>query len=328
MRRRAFLAALGGAVAWSSAAGAQPSGRTRVIGLMMLNAEGDREGLERVDSFRRALQGLGWNDGSNVRLDVRWYGGDHERAKTHARDLVEQPADVIVANGTLGLAAAQQLTKTVPIVFLVVTDPVGAGFVQSLSQPGGNITGFSTFEPEMGGKWIETLLEIAPHVKRVAALIDPEFRGFSDIWRAIEILAPSFGLEAVALHARSGPEIEQVIRTFARHPDSGLIVSPTSTNAAHRKLIFSVTSETRLPAIYPFSYYARQGGLMSYGFDAADLFKRAAPYVARILEGEWPGQLPVQAPTKFELVVNGKTAKALGLTVPPSLLARADEVIE
>jgi putative tryptophan/tyrosine transport system substrate-binding protein len=328
MRRRAFIAALGGAAAWPFAAGAQPSSRTRVVGLMMLNAEGDREGLERVASFLQGLRDLGWNDGGNVRLDVRWYGGDHDRAKTHARDLIEQPADVIVANGTLGLAAAQQLTKTIPIVFLVVTDPVGAGFVQSLSQPGGNITGFSTFEPEMGGKWIETLLEIAPHIKRVAALIDPEFRGFADIWRAIENLAPSFGLGAMALHARSGPEIDSVIRDFARQPDSGLIVSPTSTNAAHRKLIFQVTSETRLPAIYPFSYYAKQGGLMSYGFDAADLFKRAAPYVARILDGERPGQLPVQAPTKFELVVNMKTAKALGLTVPPSLLARADEVIE
>jgi putative ABC transport system substrate-binding protein len=294
----------------------------------MAYREDDLEGQERVTAFRKSLRESGWTDGQNVRIEVRWLGGRPDLANTYAKELVDWSPDVIVVNGTPGLVAVRQLTRATPIVFVVVTDPVGAGFVQSLSRPGGNVTGFSTFEPEIGGKWLETLKEIAPHVRRAGVLMDPEFRGFSALWLTIKSVAPSFGLEAVALYGRDGEEIERAIERFRRQPNGGLIVLPTPVNSVQRQRIYSLATQHRLPAIYPFAFHAKSGGLVAYGFDAVDLFRRAGPYVARILNGEKPGDLPVQAPAIFNLTVNLKTANALGLTVPPSILIRADEVIE
>lgn len=328
MRRRDVIGFAASAALSCFGAAAKQSDRTRLIGMIMVNAEGDPEGPERVANFRQSLGSFGWKDGANASVEVRWHGGDLVRAKTYARELVDRSPDVIVVNGTQALAAVQQLTSSIPVVFVVVNDPVGGGFVQSLSRPGGNATGFSTFEPEIGGKWVETLTELTPHVQRVGVLIDPEFRGFFKLWRSIEAIAPSFGARAIPLHARGGAEIDGAIRQFSSEANGGLVVLPTPTNAAQRERIVRLASENRLPAIYPFSYYARQGGLMSYGFEPGDLFRRAAPYVARILDGEAPGNLPVEAPSKFEFVLNLKTAKALGLTIPPTILARVDEVIE
>jgi putative ABC transport system substrate-binding protein len=235
---------------------------------------------------------------------------------------------VVVVNGTPGLSALHRLNATVPIVFVVVVDPVGAGFVQSLSKPGGNITGFSTFDPEIGGKWVETLVEVVPRLKRVGILHDPNYAGFERLRRAIESLAPTFGIEPISVSGRDAAEIEKAVAHIAEEDNSGLVVLPTVPNSVERRRIFSLTLQHRLPTIYPFSFFAKEGGLMAYGFNNVDLFRRAAPYVARILKGENPGELPVQAPTQFELIVNLQTARALGLTIPPTLLARADEVIE
>jgi len=298
------------------------------IGLLMSYRGGDQEGQQRLAAFRESLKQAGWVDGVTVRIEVRWFAGDPEQARVHARELVEQAPDVIVANGTPAVAAVRQLTKSIPIVFVVVVDPVGAGFVESLSRPGDNITGFSTFEPQIGGKWLELLKEIAPRVRRVGVLMDPDYRAYSELWLAIEKVAPTFGLLAFAVHGRDGAEIEKAIESFAREAEGGLIALPTPVNAVQRRQIFALAARHGLPTVYPFSFHARDGGLLSYGFDSVDLFKRAAPYVARILNGGKPGDLPVQAPSKYELVINLKTAKALGLEVPPSLLGRADEVIE
>jgi putative tryptophan/tyrosine transport system substrate-binding protein len=329
MKRREFITLLGGAAAaWPIAASAQQGRQMRRIGFLMSYREGDPEGEQRLSAFRESLRQAGWVDGQTARVHVRWFDGDPERAKAHAKELVEQSPDVIVANGTPAVAALRQLTSSIPIVFVVVVDPVGAGFVKSLSRPGGNITGFSTFEPQIGGKWLELLKEIAPRISRVGVLMDPEFRGFSELWLTIESMAPTFGLQAIAVHGRDSAEIEKAIGGFARQEDGGLIALPTPVNSVQRAQIFALATRHRLPAVYPFSFHARGGGLLSYGFDSVDLFKRAAPYVARILNGDKPGDLPVQAPTKFELVINLKAARAIGLEVSPTLLSRADEVIE
>jgi putative ABC transport system substrate-binding protein len=328
MRRRDVIALLGIAATWPLGAGAQPSKRPRQIGLMMAYDEGDLEGQERLAAFRQSLGESGWIDGQNAMVTVRWLAGNPDRAANYAKELVAQSPDVLVVNGSPGLTAVQRLTKDIPVVFVVVTDPVGAGFIPSLSRPGGNVTGFSTFEPEIGGKWVEALVEAAPNIKRLGVLMDPDFRGFSALWREIESIAPSFHLQAFPVHGRDGEEIESALVRFGQQTNGGLIVLPTPANAVARKRIFSLTARHRLPAIYPFSYYAQQGGLLAYGFHSIDLFRRAGPYVARILNGEQPGSLAVQAPTKFELVINLNTAKALGLSIPPTLLARADEVIE
>jgi putative ABC transport system substrate-binding protein len=278
---------------------------------------------------RRALQELGWEDGRNVRIDYCWGAGDPERARIAAIELVSLAPEVILANGTPATAALQRATRSIPVVFVVVVDPVGAGFVQSLARPGANLTGFSTFEPEIGGKWLELLKEITPGLRRVAGVWDSGFPGFAAIWRVIESLAPTFALEATSVVLRDpGDDIESAIAAFAQEPGGGLIVLPTAINNLLRERISSLAARHRLPAVYGFRLYAASGGLMSYGFDPLDLFRRGASYVDRILKGEHPAALPVQAPTKFELVVNLKTAKALGLTVPLSLLARCDEVIE
>lgn len=328
MRRREFIALLSGAAAWPFGARAQQSNRMRQIALMMANDESDPEGQVRVKDFRRGLQELGWTEGRNLRIEYRWAAGP-DRAPIYAAELVTLMPDVIVANGTPALAALHQATRSISIVFVVVVDPVGAGYVQSLGRPGANITGFSTFEPEMGTKWLELLKEMTPGLRRVAAISDPAFKGFAALLGAIESAAPKFGLEftSVGFHERTD-NIESAVAAFARVPAGGLIVLPTTLNNTHRERIFSAAGYHRLPALYPFRHYAVGGGLMSYGFDSVDLFRRGGSYVGRILMGENPADLPVQAPTKFELVINLKTAKAIGLTVPQTLLARADEVIE
>jgi putative ABC transport system substrate-binding protein len=328
MRRREFIAALGSAAVLPAAVLAQQSSHTRRITLILANSEDDPQAQERMVAFRESLRETGWKDGENATIQVRWLAQNPDRALAYANEVTANPPDVVVVNGTPGLSALHQLNKTVPIVFVVVVDPVGAGFVDSLSRPGGNITGFSTFEPEIGGKWIETLVQVVPTLKRVGILHDPNYAGFERLRRAIESLAPTFGLEPTSLSGRNAAEIEQAIAQLGEQAKTGLIVLPTVPNSVERQRIFSLTLQHRLPAIYPFSFFAKEGGLMAYGFNNVDLFRRAAPYVARILNGENPGSLPVQAPTKFELVINLKTAHALGLTIPPTLLARADEVIE
>ena len=330
MRRREFIALFGGVgIAWPLAAYAQQTERMRRIGVVAAYAESDPEAQTRVIAFRQALGGLGWIEGRNVAMEYRWGAGDAGRARAFATELVSLKPDVILAHGTPAVTALRAATRTIPVVFVSVIDPVGAGHVQSLARPGGNITGFGTFEPEIGGKWLELLKEVAPGLKRVAGISDPAFKGFAGVWSAIETTAPRFGLEVRSLpfHAPTD-DLESAVARFAQEPGGGLIVLPTALNAVERNRIFSSAARGRLPAMYAFRFYATDGGLMSYGIDTVDLFRRSASYVDRILKGEKPTDLPVQAPTKFEMVINLKTAKALGLTVPPSLLATADEVIE
>ena len=330
MRRREFILLVGGAAAaWPLAAYAQQTERMRRIGVVVAYAESDPEAQTRVTAFRQALGGLGWIEGRNVTMEYRWGAGDVDRARAFATELVSLKPDIILAHGTPAVTALRAVTRTIPVVFVSVIDPVGAGHVQSLARPGGNITGFGTFEPEIGGKWLELLKEVAPGLKRVAGISDPTFKGFAGVWSAIETMAPRFGLAvtSVSFHA-STDDLEAAVAAFAQEPGGGLIVLPTALNAVHRHRILSAASRNRLPAIYGFRFYATDGGLMSYGVDTVDLFRRGAFYVDRILKGENPAELPVQAPTKFELVINLKTAKALGLTIPPKLLFTPDEVIE
>jgi putative ABC transport system substrate-binding protein len=330
MRRRDFISVLGGsALGLPSAARAQQRERVRRVGVLMVNAESDSDGPVRVHAFRQGLEKLGWSEGRNLQLAVRWGAGSPELARRHAADLVASRPDAILANGTPAVAAFQAATKTIPIVFAVVTDPVGAGFVQSLSQPGGNITGFSTFEPAMGNKWVELLKEVAPGMQRVACISDPSFRGFSAVQREIEIVTPQFGLDVSTLVFREkSDDLEASVARFATQSGGGLIVFPTAINNVERNRIFTLAARHRLPAIYPFRHHALGGGLIAYGFDTPNLFLRSADYIDRVLRGVAPSDLPVQAPTKFELVINMKTAKALDLAIAPTLLARADEVIE
>jgi ABC-type uncharacterized transport system substrate-binding protein len=331
MRRREFITLLGGAaaVAWPLAAGALQPDRMHRIGVMIVNAENEPEGQARIAVFRRGLQELGWMEGRNLLIDHRWGVSEPARARTFARELVSFAPDVIVVNGTPGLAALHDATSSIPVVFVMVVDPVGAGYVQSLARPGGNITGFLSFEPEMGGKWLELLKEIAPGLSRVAGILDPAFQGFAAVWRAIETLGPRAGLEVTSLAFRNpADDIESAVGAFAQTTGGGVIVLPTAINNLHRERIISLAASHRLPAVYPFPLYTTSGGLMSYGIDTLDVFRRSASYVDRILRGEKPVDLPVQAPVKYELVINLKTTKALGLDIPPTLLARADEVIE
>ena len=279
-------------------------------------------------SFRQKLHELGWIEGRNLQIDYRWAAGP-DRSPSYAAELVRLAPDVIVANGTPAVNALHEATRTIPVVFVVVVDPLGAGYVRSLARPGGNITGFSTFEPEMGTKWLELLKEAAPNLRRVAVIWDPGFKGFAGLWRAIKSAAPRLGLDAVSVpfHNRSD-DIESAIAGLAQQPGGGFIVLPTTLNHVHRERIFSLAVRHRLPAIYPFRHYATDGGLMAYGFDNNELFSRSALYVDRILRGENPANLPVQAPTKFELIVNLKAAKAIGLTIPESFLLRTDALID
>ena len=328
MRRREFITLLGSAaVAWPLAARAQQPKRR--IGVLMSRLENDPEGQARVRAFVDGLQQLGWTDGRNVRIDIRWTAGNPADTDKYAAELVALAPDVIFASASANVAALQRITRSVPIVFANVIDPVGAGFVASLARPGGNTTGFSAFEYSLSGKWLELLKEIAPNLTRVAVLRDPSLAAGIGQFAVIQALAPpSLGVELTPIDAQDPSEIERAITAFAREPNGGLIVTGSQAAVTHRKLIIALALQHRLPNVYAFRYYPASGGLASYGPDLIDVHRRAAAYVDRVLKGEKPADLPVQAPTKYELVINLKTAKALGITVPQTVLARADEVIE
>jgi putative ABC transport system substrate-binding protein len=330
MRRREFIALLGGAAAaWPLAAHAQQGGRMRRIGVLMGYAEGDVEGQSYLAAFREGLQKLGWTDGRNIRIDYRWGALDAESLQRFAKELVALQPDLILAQSTPTTAALMQQTRTIPIVFALVADPVGAGFVASLSRPEGNATGFTNFEPTMAGKWLELLREVAPRVTRVAFLFHPPTASFAEYFlNSFKAAAASFAVEPIAAPVHDRSELESVVAAQARESNGGLIAMPDSFLGAHRAEVISLADRYRLPAVYWLRVFTEDGGLLSYGNDNVDNFRRAASYADRILKGAKPSELPVQAPVKFELVINLKTAKALGLTVSLPLLGRADEVIE
>jgi putative ABC transport system substrate-binding protein len=327
MRRREFITLLGGAAAtWPLAARAQQAERMRRIGVLMNLAVGDPEGEARIAAFVQALQRLGWSDGRNLRIDHRWAAGDAGRFKRYAEELLALAPDVILAAATPSVQALQRATRTVPIVFANVADPVGAGFVDTLARPGGNATGFTPFEYGLSGKWLELLKEIAPRVTRVAVLRDLNI-GLGQLG-AIQSVAPSLGMELTPIGVDDVGQMERTVAAFARSPNGGLIVTASTSAIIHRELITTLAARNKLPAVYYERYFVAAGSLMSYGPDFLDQYRSAATYVDRILRGEKPADLPVQAPTKHVLMVNLNAAKALGLDVPPTLLARADEVIE
>jgi putative ABC transport system substrate-binding protein len=329
LRRREVIAGLGGAAAWPLAARAQQGTRVRRIGVLWSGDENLPASKTFVSEFPQALSDLGWTDGRNVRMDVRWGGGDINRIRALAHELVRLQPDIIVTNSTPPTIALQRETRTIPIVFLSVADPVVGGIVPRLNQPGGNITGFALYEVTLGGKWLELLLEIAPGLKRVAIMFNPDTAPASTFMPSFETAARSLKVEPIIAHVHSDAEIETAIISLGREPGGGLVVMPdTFFNVVHQASIISAAARNNIPAVYIVSGFAREGGLLSYGPDPVDNFRRAAAYVDRILRGEKPGDLPVQFPTKFEMVVNRKTAKALGLAIPPSILLRADEVIE
>jgi putative ABC transport system substrate-binding protein len=327
MRRREFIASLGGAVAWPRAVRAQQIKRMRRIGVLMPYSANDPEAQARVAAFLQGLQELGWSVGRNVTIDIRW-AADNADARKYATELIALAPDVILASSTVAVAPLVQMTRTVPIVFSTVIDPVGSGFVDSLARPGGNITGFTLYEYAMSGKWLQLLKEIAPGVTRAAVLRDPTIATGPAQFAAIQAVAPSLGVELRPVDARDEGEIERAIALFAQSPNSGLIVTGAPQAVSHRDLIIALATRHRLPAVYNARFYTVDGGLISYGPDLIDQYRRAASYVDRILKGEKPAEMPVQAPTKYELVINLKTAKALGLEIPAPVLARADEVIE
>jgi ABC-type uncharacterized transport system substrate-binding protein len=329
MKRREFITLLGGAAAaWPLVARAQQGERMRRVGIFMDLSEQDVEGQTRVAAFRKGLQDLGWTEGRNVKFDTRWTAGDPARMQRYAAELVGLAPEVIMNGGLPTLVAMQQETRSIPIVFAQVLDPVGAGFVESLARPGGNVTGFVSFEYSMAGKWLETLKLIAPNIVRIAAIRDLASPSEMGMLGAIQAVMPAFAMPFIAVGGRDAAEFERAIEEFAREPNGGLIILPSPNTLVHRRAIMALAARRRLPAIYPYGFFAREGGLLSYGIVPSDNFRRAAAYVDRILKGANPGELPVQVPTKFELVINLKTAKELGLTVPATLLARADEVIE
>jgi putative ABC transport system substrate-binding protein len=326
-RRRLMLALGGAAVAWPLVAGAQGE-RPRRLGVLTNLAENDPEGRSRIAAFLQGLQQSGWMDGRNLRIDFRSTAGDFDRTRRYAAELVADAPDVILATGSVSLGPLLQVTRTVPIVFVNTPDPVGAGFVASMARPGGNATGFTQFEYGISAKWLELLKEIAPGVTRVVVLRDSALAAGAGMFGAIQAVAPSLRVELRPVDMRDPGEMERALTAFASASNGGLIVTGGPGAARHRDLIIGVAARHRLPAIYPFRYYVAGGGLISYGPDSLDQFRRAAGYVDRILKGEKPADLPVQAPTKYQLVINLKTAKALGLDVPPMLLARTDEAIE
>ena len=323
MRRRAFITLLGAAAAssplWPFAARAQQSDRMRRIGVLMSFAASDPESQMRLAAFEKGLRELGWVEGRNLRTEYRFAAGGGDLLRSHAAELVRMAPDLILANSTPVMAALQEQRRTLPIVFVQVTDPVGQGLVPNLARPGGNLTGFTNFEFSIGTKWLETLKEIAPRVTRVALVFNPDTAPFAGLFRQpVEAAAPSFGVTPSLAAGRDAAGIERAIDAFAREPNGGLMVLPDVSTTNHRELIIALAARHRLPAVYPYRYFAASGGLLSYGSDVADVFRRAATYVDRILKGASPGELPVQAPTKYELVINLKTAKALGLEVPPT----------
>jgi len=327
IRRREFIIRLGAtAAAWPPPAGAQPSDRVRRVGVLMGIAD-DLEGEARIAVFRQALQALGWSEGRNIQFIYRWSGGDVAHARQFAKELLSLRADVILANSTPIAVAVRETTRTTPTVFVQVSDPVTAGVVQSLARPGGNLTGFTNFEPSMASKWLELVKAIAPNITRVAYLFNPNTAPLLYA-SAVETAAPSLSIKLFAAKVRNADEMEGVIEQFARKPDGALLVMPDLFTATNRQSIIALAARHRLPAVHPFRYFVAGGGLMSYGTETLETYRQAAAYVDRILKGENPGDLPVQSPTKYELVINLKMARALGLEVPPALLDRADEVIE
>jgi len=329
MRRREFISLLGGAAAaWPLAARAQQAERMRRVGVLMNIPSNDEEGQARITAFAQALQKLGWTEGGNVRTHTRWAGDDVDRYRRYAEELAALTPDVILASGSPSVEALLRVTRSVPIVFANVIDPVGAGFVASMARPGGNTTGFTAYEYSISGKWLELLKEFAPNVTRVAVLREPSIAAGIGQFAAIQSAASSSRVELSAIDSRDASEIERALAAFAQEPNGGVIIAAGSSAVTHRQLIISLAMRYRLPNVYPFRYYPASGGLASYGPDSIADFKRAAAYVDRILKGEKPADLPVQAPTKYELIINLKTAKALGLQIPDRLLALADEVIE
>jgi putative ABC transport system substrate-binding protein len=327
--RREFIALLGGAAAWPLAARAQQGDRVRHIGVLIAGDENDPPWKTRLSAFAQALAALGWTDGRNVRTDLRWAGPDDiYRIRALAQELVGLQPDIILVSGTPATAALQRETRTIPIVLPGVSEPVASGFVAKLNQPGGNITGFALYEPSLGGKWLELLSEIAPGLKRAAIMFNPDTVTASAYIPSVETAARSLKIVPIIAPVHSEVEIETAIIALGREPGGGLVVIPDIFTSVHRAPIILAAARNKVPAVYTPSEAARDGGLLSYGVDQVDIFRRAANYVDRILRGEKPGDLPVQFPTKFEMVLNLKTAKALGLTVPQSILLRADEVIE
>jgi putative tryptophan/tyrosine transport system substrate-binding protein len=328
MKRREFITLIGGAAAWPLAVRAQQGERMRRVGVLNTLAAEDAVAQARYGAFVQGLQQAGWTIGRNVQVDTRWGAGDADRLRNYAAELVALAPDAILAVGNAAGAPLLQATRTLPIVFVIVPDPVGAGFVDSLAQPGGNATGFVAFEYGLSAKWLELLKEIAPRVTRVAVLRDAALASGPGLYAAIQSMAPSLGVEVSPVNVRTAPEIERAIAGFARSANDGLIVTGSGLVAFHRHLIIALAARHKLPAVYVERAFVAAGGLISYGPDFIDQHRRAAAYVDRILKGEKPADLPVQAPTKFDLAINLKTAKALGIEVPPTLLARADEVIE
>ena len=330
MKRREVITLLGSAVAWPRAARAQQPSGMRRIGVLMGYAESDPEAQAWVAAFREGLHKLGWVEGRNIRIDTRWaIAREAEARQRFAKDLIALQPDLILSNNTPITAALLQQTRTIPIVFVSVSDPIGSGFVASFPRPGGNVTGFTNIEPTMAGKWLEMLKEIAPHVNRVAFLFNPATAPYAEYYLTpFKAAAATFAMEAIAAPVRDTSELESAIAAQARTPNGGLVVITDSFLNTNRVEIISLAARYRLPVVYPYRFFAELGGLLSYGNDFLDNFRRAATYADRILKGAKPSELPVQAPVKFELVINLKTAKALGLDVPVQLLQRADEVIE
>ena len=329
-RRRRFITLLGGAAAvWPLAASAQQTERVRRIGVLTAATPADDpDGQARLAAFLQVLQQFGWTDGRNLRIDYRWGLGDANNIRRYAAELAALAPDVILSVGTASMGPLLQATRTVPIVFVSVTDPVGAGFVDSLARPGGNATGFIQFEYSLSGKWLELLKQIAPGVTRAAVFRDPAITSGIGQFAVIQSVAPSLGVEVSPISVRDAGEIERTVAAFARSPNGGLIVTSGAGSVLHRELIIALAARYKMPAVYYRRYFVTSGGLISYGFDLVDQYRHAAGYVDRILKGEKPADLPVQAPTRYELVINLKTARALGLDVPATVLARADEVIE
>jgi putative ABC transport system substrate-binding protein len=328
MRRREFVSLLGAAAAWPLAARSQQGERMRRTGVLINFASDDVEGQARLTAFREGLRQLGWTEGGNVRIDTRWAAGDPDRYRQYVAELLALAPDVILAISSAALASLLQATRTVPIVFTTVADPVGAGYVDSLARPGGNATGFVLWEYSIAAKWLELLKEIAPQVTRAVVFRQSALAAGPGQFGVIQAAAPSLGVDLRVADVRDAREIERAVTTFAQGSNGGLIVTGSPGALSHRTLIVALATRHRLPAVYSARVFAADGGLISYGPDPVDQFRQAAGYVDRILKGEKPADLPVQAPTKYELVINLKTARALGLEVPPMLLARADEVIE
>jgi putative ABC transport system substrate-binding protein len=329
MRRREFITLVGGAVTtWPLSAQAQPSKQVRQIGMLIASEEDEPLVRSRVASFRQGLNELGWIEGSNLQIAYRWTGNDPERTKRCVSELVASTPEVILSHSPPATSALSRATRSIPIVFVQITDPVGAGLVANLAHPGANITGFTTFEFSMGTKWLDLLKGVAPNLARVAVMQYAKSPTWSGQLQAVEAAAPSLGIQIIPAGVENAVDIERSIAEIGREANGGLIVMPDSITLIHRKLIVSLAERYHLPAIYPFRYFPDDGGLISYGIDLADVWRRAATYIDRILKGSAAGDLPVQQPTKFELVINLKTAKVLDLEIPPKLLAQADEVIE